>query len=110
MALIGLGPIVSVTPGTKVPIVPAASTLRAMAIQFQALKITGGHANTGNVYIHGPDQNNNLIRIDTIAVPTANTIPTFGISTPGSNSIPLNQISIDADNAGDGVDIVILVL
>jgi hypothetical protein len=108
MALTGLGPIVSATPGTLVPIVAAASTLRAQSILFQALK-TAGHANTGSVYILSGPTAAAAVRIATLGVPTATVIQSFSITIPSSNaSLQLNQFFIDADNGTDGADVTYL--
>lgn len=101
MAWTGLGIISVVTPGTKVPLVAAAATdVRCEAILVQALS-NATHTNTGRVYIY--DRNGN--RIATLAVPTANTIPSASATIPSApGGLSCKDYSIDADNATDGVD------
>ena len=99
----GLGVVTVVTPGTKVSLgVNLASTAspRCEAILVQALS-NASHTNTGRVYVY--DRNNN--RIATLAVPTANSIPSASATIPTApGGLNVLDYSIDADNASDGVD------
>ncbi len=107
MALTALGQIAVPTHGTKVQISTLA--IRCQTIFFSALKVTGGHTNTGNVYIYGPDVNNLPARIYTLAIPTANAIPSFSVTIPNApGGLSLNQFWLDADVDTDGADVTYL--
>lgn len=98
MAWTGLGTITITTPGTKVPL--TSSETRCEAILVQALS-NASHTNTGRVYLY--DRNGN--RVATLAVPTANTIPSASATIPAApGGLNAKDYSIDADNATDGVD------
>jgi hypothetical protein len=114
----GLGVFTVVTPGTPVQVttvnvaVPAGMqqySPRCQAILFQVLASTapqaGAHTNTGKVYI----LDRNKVRVATLAVPTANTVPSFSATIPNAASaLNANLYWVDADNSGDGVDVSIL--
>jgi hypothetical protein len=76
------------------------------AILFQALP-----ENTGRVYI-GTSAMNRVTKsgvMGTLAVPTANSIPTFSMAlTLSPNAIHAHDLYIDADNNTDGVTIAVL--
>lgn len=98
MAWTGLGIVTVPTPGTKAPV--TATSTRCEALLFQALS-NASHTNTGRVYIF--DRSGN--RIATLAVPTANTIPSASATIPAApGGLDARDYSIDADNANDGVD------
>ncbi len=98
MAQNALGVVTVVTPGTKVPIDISARN-NCQSILLQALS-NGSHTNTGRVYIYVQGS-----RVATLAVPTTNTIPSFSVTIPDApGSLTTLDYSIDADNAGDGVD------
>lgn len=112
----GLGSVTIVTPGTPVRVAFQSAvlasmhqsinppTLKCQSILMQALS-NASHTNTGRVYIL--DQNRT--RVATLAVPTANTIPSFSATIPNAmTALNAGFYSIDADNAGDGVDVSIL--
>jgi len=106
MALTALGTIAVPTHGTKVQI--SALAIRCQTIFFQALK-TSGHSNTGNVYVYGPDSTNQPVRIATLAIPTANTIPSFSVTIPNApGGLSLNQFYLDSDVDTDGADVTYL--
>ena len=99
MAWTSLGPITVVTPGTLVPL--TLTRTRCEAILLQALS-NGSHTNTGRVYIY--DRTGN--RMATLAVPTANSIPSASATIPAApGGLDCADYSIDADNATDGVDV-----
>ena len=98
MAWTGLGTITVSSPGTKVAL--SSTDLRCEAILVQALS-NPSHTNTGRVYIY--DRSGN--RLATLAVPTTNTIPSASATIPTApGGLNARDYSIDADNAGDGVD------
>lgn len=98
MAWTGLGTISVVTPGTRVSL--SSTDIRCEALLVQALS-NASHTNTGRVYIY--DRTGN--RIATLAVPTANTIPSASATIPTApGGLNTKDYSIDADNATDGVD------
>src|SRR4051812_14532369 len=98
MAWTGLGTISVVTPGTRVSL--SATDIRCEALLVQALS-NASHTNTGRVYVY--DRSGN--RIATLAVPTANTIPSASATIPTApGGLNAHDYSIDADNATDGVD------
>lgn len=100
MAWTSLGSIPVPTPGTKVPILAAASSaVRCEAILFQALS-TSAHTNTGRIFIY--DRLGNPLA--TLGVPTTNTIPSASVTIPNApGALNCQDYSIDAENAGDGV-------
>jgi hypothetical protein len=76
------------------------------AILFQALP-----ENTGRVYIgiSGMNRSTKAGVLGTLAVPTANSIPTFSMAlTLSPNAIHAHDLFIDADNNTDGVTIAVL--
>jgi hypothetical protein len=95
----GLGVVTVTTPGTKVSL--SATDVRCEAVLIQALS-NASHTNTGRVYLY--DRNNN--RIATLAVPTANTIPSASGTVPTApGGLNVADFKLDSDNAGDGVDV-----
>lgn len=108
MALSPLGTITVTSAGTPVA-VSTNTTLRAQSIMFQALKIAGGHTNSGNVYILAGPNAASAVRVGTLAVPTANAIPSLSITIPNANaSLCLFNFFLDADVSGDGADVTFL--
>lgn len=106
---IGLGPFNVAIPGIPVPIstagkVPTSSfSQRCQSILFQVLS-NAGHTNTGRIYILC-----NGVRVATLAVPTANSIPSFSATIPNTiGGLNASIYSIDADVGGDGADVSIL--
>jgi hypothetical protein len=98
MAWTGLGIITVITPGVHVSL--SATDVRCEAILIQALS-NATHTNSGRVYVF--DRSGN--RIATLAVPTTNTIPSASATIPSApGGLNTHDYSIDADNAGDGVD------
>lgn len=77
------------------------------AILFQALP-----ENTGRVYI-GTSELNRVTKagvLGTLAVPTANSLPTFSMAlTISPNAIHAHDLWIDADSNTDGVTVAVLV-
>lgn len=98
MAWTGLGPITVATPGTRVAL--SSTDIRCEAVLIQAFS-NASHTNTGRVYIY--DRTGK--RLATLAVPTANTIPSASATIPSApGGLNAADYSIDADNAADGVD------
>ena len=98
MAWTGLGSVTVPTPGTKVAL--SATDVRCEALLVQALS-NASHTNTGRVYVY----DRSGTRIATLAVPTANSIPSASATIPSApGGLNARDYSIDCDNAGDGVD------
>lgn len=100
-----VGPITVATPGT--PVVVTTEAIRCQSILFQALS-NGTHTNTGRVYILAQNQTTpaSFTRVATLAIPTSNTIPSFSVTIPDApGGLALAGYMVDADNAGDGVDV-----
>jgi hypothetical protein len=98
MAQNTLGKITVSVPGTPVAI-DLSGRNNCQSILLQALS-NGLHTNTGRVYVLVKG-----VRVATLAVPTANTIPSFSVTVPDApGGLTTLDYSIDADNAGDGVD------
>jgi len=89
-----LGTIVVLTPGTPVAISP--TQLNCQSILIQAL-----FTNTGRIYINCYGQ-----RVATLAVPTANSIPSFSVTIPDApGGLDALAYTIDAQVGGEGVDV-----
>lgn len=107
---LGLGTVTITTPGTPVRVTvnqsdPVAN-LACQSILIQALS-NASHTNTGRLYV----LDEQLTRVATLAVPTANTIPSFSATiTVGPNALSAQRYYLDADNATDGADVSILIL
>lgn len=98
MAQTALGEITVPVPGVPVAI-DTASRNNCQSILLQALS-NASHTNTGRVYIYAQG-----VRVATLAVPTTNTIPSYSVTIPDApGGLTTLDYSIDADNAGDGVD------
>lgn len=102
--LAGLGPIIIAAPGARLRITnnqaDPARALNCEAILAQALS-NPAHTNAGRVYVY----DRLGVRLATLAVPTANTIPSFSATVPGTpGGLNAADFYIDADIAGDGVD------
>lgn len=85
----------------------AAGQFKCHAVLFQARP-----ANTGKVYIglSGLDKASLVGVSGVLAIPTANSIPSYSISlTLAPAGIELSDLFLDADNAGDGALITVLV-
>jgi hypothetical protein len=103
MPQIGLGVIDISSPGVPVRITnnltdPTAH-LPCQSILIQALS-NASHTNIGRVYI----LDHNGTRLATLAVPTANTIPSFSCTIPGTLALSAELFYIDSDQPKDGVD------
>ena len=80
MAQKALGTITVPTPGTPVGV--SASVVNCQSLLFQALS-NATHTNTGNVFIlTWNETRTQKVRVATLAVPTANTIPSFTVTVP----------------------------
>lgn len=98
MAQDALGIITVITPGTQVPI-DNASRNNCQSILLQALS-NASHTNTGRIYIFSRG-----VRVATLAIPSINTIPSYSVTIPDApGGLTTLDYTIDADNAGDGVD------
>jgi hypothetical protein len=100
-----LGKITVTTPGTPVSIssiLPPDLTSPAVhSVMLQAIP-----ANTGNVYIGSTALNKTTLAgvYSILAIPTANSVPSFSaVHNLFGQGIQLNDMMIDADNAGGGV-------
>lgn len=101
-----LGPITVTVPGVRVRMtanqVRPDARIGAEAILFQAIS-NQAHVNTGRVYIY--DSQTSAAPLATLAVPTANSIPSASATTPGApGGLNPADYYIDADNPGDGVN------
>lgn len=114
-----LGKIAVVTPGTLVRVTDTVASVdtgghlntptrfTCQAALFQALQ-----ENVGRVYI-GMANMNRTTRANTaavLAIPATTSLPSFGISILGAPAgVDLSELFIDADNAGDGVLLTLLI-
>jgi hypothetical protein len=104
MALVPLGTITVTTAGTLVPLTTIAN-VRAQTVFIQVLKATGGHSNTGQIYVYFGQTAGTAIRIATLGVPSAGNVPAFSATIPGSSgSLVVGNFWLDADTSTDGVD------
>lgn len=101
---------VVITPGTLVPLTsimaPLGQFKTVQSILFQAMS-----TNLGRVYIGTATLNRAaLTNVSAVlAIPTANTIPSYGISNPLSPAgVDIDQLYLDADVAGEGVLVTVL--
>ena len=98
MAQTALGTITVAAPGTPVAI-DTATRNNCQSILLQALS-NASHTNTGRVYIFAQG-----VRVATLAIPSTNTIPSFSVTIPDApGGLTTLEYTIDADDAGDGVD------
>lgn len=105
MAWTGLGAVTVAVPGTPLRITnnqaDPTARISCQSVLLQALSNVA-HTNVGRVYILDRDG----VRVGTLAPPATNTIPSASATIP---SVPgaLNAADywVDADNAGDGVDV-----
>lgn len=114
-ALVSCGKTVVVNSGIPVPVVippkvagpgsPGLSTVHAFMIEALS-------SNIGKVYVGTSDLNKGTLAgvLVVLPVPTANFLPTFSVSvTSAANALSLSDLWIDADNAGEGVLISVVV-
>jgi len=106
-----LGPVTVAVPGTPQSLVaslPALTrNLKAYAILIQALSFNGGQVYVGTT---GLDRSTLAKVIAVLPVPTASFIPSLGISlTIAPAGVDVGSLYIDANIAGDGVLVTLLV-
>lgn len=105
MPIIGLGVISVPTPGTLVPVMSPGQKVRSQSLLVQALANTT-HTNTGNVYVYSANSGSATVRVATLAIPTANTVPSFSVTIPNApGGLEISNFYLDADIAGDGADV-----
>jgi hypothetical protein len=99
-------PLIGVPIRSTINLPTPSSRYAVHAILFQALP-----ENTGRVYI-GTASLNRVTKqgvLGTLAVPTANSLPTFSMAlTISPNAIHAHDLYIDADNNTDGVTVAVL--
>jgi hypothetical protein len=106
MAWTSLGQVTVTTPGTRVQLTinqsnPAAR-VGCQSLLVQAIS-SALHTNTGRVYLYYGATGG--APLATLAVPTANTIPSAAATVPDApGALDASGYYIDADNATDGVN------
>ena len=101
--LFSLGKVTVPIPGTPVALtVP--TTINPPSVHAILIEVLA--TNTGKIYIGLAGLNKTTLAgvLIVLAVPTANSLPTFSIAvTQAANALSLPQLRFDVDNANDGV-------
>lgn len=111
-AFFSLGKLTVPSPGTPVnvpaPILPGAGPTIPGLTTVHAAIVEALETNTGKVYVclQGANKTSRAGVLLTLPIPTPNLIPAFSVSiTAAANAVPLTDLYIDADVAGEGVTI-----
>ena len=114
MALVAAGPLVVPTPGTLVPVSSLVRLqennlpiIRCHGVLFQAL-VDPPNVGTTSIYQLAPDGQYYLLAV--LGVPTTSFIPSFSASLTWSpNAVALTDLYLDAQNAGEGALVTVLI-
>ncbi len=110
--ILPLGKVAVVTPGTPVPLVTSVASLPGSNYKVHAVLVQALHSNVGKVFIGTATLTKSTFVgvLGQLAVPTANSIPAWSASlTLAPGGISLQDLRLDADNAGEGAIVSVLV-